>query len=155
MIGWKEEEHITAFKARLMQGKKELAINGIVVNDDEIWDHYVIKMYKRKIFDKNEMMEYEKLADPDKDWDPTHAYFEDIFEDHEEYENNTGGASKKVQFESAASVRECGKELGDDLPRYIKVLASDKEADKEKVANMQVATDQILLIQDDYKGQWN
>ena len=126
LIGWKEEEHITAFKAQLMRGKKELSINSIVVNDDEIRDHYVIEMYKRKIFDKNEMTEYEKLADPDKDWDPTHAYFEGIVEDHEEYENNTGGASKKVQFESAASVRKADEELEDNLQRYIKVLEGGK-----------------------------
>ena len=151
--GWAQDEHITAFAARLKRGKRELAVNGVTVTDEEICDHYVIQMYSRGVFDKSEMTEYEKKADPQKTWAATQAYFEDVVDEHEEYENNTGGSNKRVKFDSAASVHEADEDLGDDLRRYIESLASEKEANKENVANMQATTDQMLAIHNNYKGQ--
>ena len=151
--GWAEDEHITAFAARLKRGKKELAVNDITVTDEEICDHYVIEMYGRGVFDKSEMTEYEKKPDPQKTWAATQAYFEGVVSEHEEYENNTGGRNKRVKFDSAASVHEADADLGDDLRRYIQSLASEKEANKENVANMQASTDQMLSIQKEHRGQ--
>ena len=42
--GWRPDKHITAFAVRLKRDKKELAVNGVMVRDDEIQDHYVIKI---------------------------------------------------------------------------------------------------------------
>ena len=98
-------------------------------------------------------MEYEKKADPDKTWAATQTYFEGVVDEHEEYENNTGGAGKRVKFDLAASVHEADENLGNDLRRYIESLASEKEANKENVANMQTATDRMMAVQNSYKGQ--
>ena len=45
------------------------------------------------------------------------------------------------------------EELGNNLRRYFDGLASEKEVNKENVANMQTATDQMMAVQNSYKGQ--
>ena len=130
--GWSPDEHITAFTARLKRGKNELAVNEVTVTNDKIRDHCVIEMYGRDVFDKNKMTEYEKKADPEKNWATRQAYFEGVVGEHKEYENNTGGVGKRVKFDSAASVHKADKELGNDLRRYLHREFDQREGSQQK-----------------------
>ena len=119
----------------------ELGTNGIVIPDEDKRDHYVLEMYRRKEFNRREMTEYEGKPDADKDWAGTTNYFKELISELEEYDENSGGPTKKARFESAANIVE-GELVGDQLRRYISGIASKKEADraeKEKVAETMMA----------------
>ena len=151
--GWESDEHITAFATRLNRGKRELAVNGVVITDDEIRDHYVIQMYQKGDFDKREMTEYEAKQDADKDWAGTKAYFEQLADEQEEYEQNTGGASKRAKYESAAGIKEADEEMGDELRKYIESLSSKSEESQEEQRKIQQATDHMLSVQTSFENQ--
>ena len=103
---------------------------------------------------KDKVLGYSQVTIVQFIWTATQAYFEGVIQDHEEFENNTGGRGKRVKFDLVVSVHEADKELGDDLRWYIEGLASEKEAKKQNVANMQAATDQMLAVQSTYKNQF-
>ena len=48
---WAEEEHLTAYGARVAKERGELEANGITLDDDDVVEHYVLQMYKRGDFD--------------------------------------------------------------------------------------------------------
>ena len=151
--GWQEDEHVTAFAARLKKERTELASNGITIEDDDLVEHYVLEMYKRELFDRVEMTVYENKADADKTFDLTCAYFAELVAEREDFEFNSGGAERKARFESAAAVQEADVEMGNEIRAYMEALASTQEEEREERKNLQSNNESMLAMQSSLQSQ--
>ena len=52
---WAEDEHITAYGARVTTEHGELEENGITIDENNVVEHYVLQMYRRGDFDRRDM----------------------------------------------------------------------------------------------------
>ena len=113
---WNEDEHVTAYDARLLKEHGELAENGIWIEPEDVVEHYVLQMYKKDKFDCRDMTTYEAKPDNQKTIELTMDYFEGLVSAQEEFEQNMDGPPKRrvvrVQSGSRRRQRKWGQRLG-------------------------------------------
>ena len=150
---WAEDEHLTAYGARLTKERGELVANGITLDDDVVVEHYVLQMYKRGEFDRRDMTTYKAKPDNQKTFELTMLYFEGLVAAQEEFEQNAGGPNKRARYESAAGVQEASEKMGAEIRQYMESLASTKEKEQADKANLQEANELMLAMQNNLQSQ--
>lgn len=150
--GWDEDEHITAFGQRLSQEQRELRQQNVTITDSDKLQHYLVQMYVSDMFDRRELTDWEKKSTDDRTYTNALKHFQGIATYIKLLKENRGGTSKKVCYKSAAAVEDAKEKVGRKIRHYIEGLVSQKEQDKETMAQMTVQMEQINVIQGNVEG---
>ena len=131
---WEGNEHLTAFGKRLDDDQNMLIRSDITISDEDKLQFYLEQIYDSNLFDKAEMMDWERKSTVIKtDYTRAKAHFEALVKSHDTYAQNSGGGTTgRHAYESANSMAD----LGDKIRNYIANLATTSITNNDKLANI-------------------
>ena len=151
---WTDDEHITAYDARVGKEHGKLEENEITIDKDDVVEQYVLQMYKRGDFDRRDMMIYKAKTDDQKILDLAMDYCEGLVAAQEEFEQNIEGPTKRARYNSDAGIQEANEEIGAEIRQYMESLASSKEEEQADKANLQEANERMLAVKAICRVSW-